>query len=97
MPIPGGSWIGELRLRTGHQVLSKLTKHLAKITDKIRVFHRWPERDVLVYDNIFAQHGRQLWEGEQSDRIVLASLFDGDSVPGAFGYGDWAQVVQALD
>jgi hypothetical protein len=51
---------------------------------------------VLVYDNIIAQHGRQPWEGEQSDRVVLASLFDGN-VPGAYGGADWAQVVPALE
>lgn len=52
---------------------------------------------MLVYDNIIAQHGRQPCEGEQSDRIVLASLFDGYRVPGAYRFGDWAQVVQAHD
>lgn len=52
---------------------------------------------MLVFDNIIAQHGRQPWEGEQSDRVVLANLFDGDNVPGAYGDADWAQVVQALD
>lgn len=70
--------------------------HLAKITDEIRVLHKWQRGDVLVYDNIIAQHGRQPWEGEQEDRVVLASLFDGE-VPGAYGDGEWAQVVQALD
>ncbi len=52
---------------------------------------------MLVYDNIIAQHGRQPWEGEQSDRVVLASLFDGDSVPVPYTPDDWAGVVQALD
>ncbi|KAL4779068.1 hypothetical protein BJX76DRAFT_365539 [Aspergillus varians] len=70
---------------------------LARITDEIRVLHRWQEGDVLVYDNIIAQHGREPWEGEQGDRVVLASLFDGESVPGAYGFGEWAQVVQVLD
>lgn len=68
---------------------------LARITDEIRVLHRWEEGDVLVFDNIIAQHGREPWRGEQGDRVVLASLFDGDSVPGAYGFGEWAQVVQA--
>ncbi|RMZ75695.1 hypothetical protein DV738_g5347, partial [Chaetothyriales sp. CBS 135597] len=57
-------------------------KTLADITDEIRVLHRWQRGDVLVYDNVIAQHGRQPWVGEQSERIVLASLWDGDSVPG---------------
>ncbi|KAL4898888.1 hypothetical protein BDW74DRAFT_189650 [Aspergillus multicolor] len=70
---------------------------LARITDGIRVLHKWQEGDVLVYDNIIAQHGREPWEGEQGDRVVLASLFDGESVPGAYGFGEWAQVVQAFD
>ena len=69
---------------------------LAKITDEIWVLHRWQKGDVLVYDNIIAQHGRQPWEGQQSDRVVLASLFDG-VVPGAYSSNDWAQVVQARD
>lgn len=81
----------------GTPIPEKYLAHLAKITDEIRVLHKWQRGDVLVYDNIIAQHGRQPWEGEQLDRVVLASLFDGDSVPGAYGFGDWAQVVQALD
>ncbi|RAL12409.1 Clavaminate synthase-like protein [Aspergillus homomorphus CBS 101889] len=70
---------------------------LASITGEIRVLHRWVECDVLVIDNLVAQHGREPWRGEQADRIVLASLFDGPVVPGAYGFGDWAQVVQAAD
>lgn len=70
--------------------------HLAKITDEIRVLHKWQRGDVLVYDNIIAQHGRQPWQGEQADRVVMASLFDG-VVPGAYRDEDWAQVVQALE
>ncbi|KAL4756471.1 uncharacterized protein BDW70DRAFT_154180 [Aspergillus foveolatus] len=70
---------------------------LARITDEIRVLHRWQEGDVLVFDNVIAQHGREPWEGEQGDRVVLASLFDGETVPGPYGFGEWAKVVQALD
>jgi len=81
----------------GTPIPEKYIAHLAKITDEIRVLHKWQQGDVLVFDNIIAQHGRQPWEGEQSDRVVLASLFDGPSVPGAYGFGDWAQVVQALN
>ena len=81
----------------GTPIPDKYLEHLAKITDDIRVLHRWERGDVLVYDNVVAQHGRQPWGGEQSDRIVLASLFDGPSVPGAYSEADWAQVVQALD
>ncbi|OJD16259.1 hypothetical protein AJ78_03550 [Emergomyces pasteurianus Ep9510] len=81
----------------GTPIAEKYLAHLAKITDEIRVLHKWQEGDVLVYDNVIAQHGREPWEGEQSDRVVLASLFDGDSVPGAYSSADWAQVVQALD
>ncbi|KAE8374519.1 hypothetical protein BDV26DRAFT_41137 [Aspergillus bertholletiae] len=81
----------------GTPIPEKYLAHLAKITDEIRVLHRWQEGDVLVFDNIIAQHGREPWEGEQADRVVLASLFDGPVVPGAYGFGDWAQVVPALD
>ncbi|PGH08206.1 hypothetical protein GX51_01360 [Blastomyces parvus] len=81
----------------GTPIDEKYLAHLAKITDEIRVLHKWQEGDVLVYDNVIAQHGREPWEGEQSDRVVLASLFDGESVPGAYSSADWAQVVQALD
>jgi hypothetical protein len=74
-------------------------KKLAGITDEIRVLHKWEKGDVLVYDNVVSQHGRQPWGGEQEDRVVLASLWDGVSVPGKYdgSVGDWAQVVQALD
>jgi len=71
--------------------------HLAQITDHIRVLHKWEQGDVLVFDNIIAQHGREPWEGEQSDRVVLASLFDGNSLPGGYGPEDWAQMVQLVD
>ncbi|KAF2811890.1 Clavaminate synthase-like protein [Mytilinidion resinicola] len=81
----------------GTPIPEKYLEHLAKLTDEIRVLHKWQKGDVLVYDNIIAQHGRQPWEGEQSDRVVLASLWDGESVPGAYTDSDWAQVVQALD
>jgi len=81
----------------GTPIPEKYLAHLVKITEEIRVLHKWQRGDVLVYDNIIAQHGRQPWEGEQSDRVVLASLFDGENVPGAYGFGEWAQVVQALD
>ncbi|KAH7050179.1 hypothetical protein B0J12DRAFT_710828 [Macrophomina phaseolina] len=81
----------------GSPIPEEYLKRLAEITDEIRVLHRWERGDVLVFDNVIAQHGRQPWEGRQEDRVVLASLFDGESVPGAYGRGDWAQVVQALD
>lgn len=81
----------------GSPIPEKYIAHLAKITDDIRVLHKWQQGDVLVYDNIISQHGRQPWEGEQEDRVILASLFDGESVPGAYGSADWAQVVQALE
>lgn len=70
---------------------------LAEITDEVRVLHKWQCGDILVYDNIIAQHGREPWQGEQSDRVVMASLFDGDQVPGAYNSEDWAQVVQAFE
>ena len=81
----------------GTPIPEKYLAHLAKITDEIRVLHRWEKGDVLVFDNVIAQHGREPWQGEQSDRVIQASLFDGEAVPGAYGFGDWAQVVQALD
>lgn len=80
----------------GTPIAEEHLERLAELTDEIRVLHRWERGDVLVYDNVIAQHGRQPWEGEQADRVVLASLWDGE-VPGAYGGGDWAQVVQALD
>lgn len=81
----------------GTPIPDKYLQRLVAITEEIRVLHRWEQGDVLVYDNIIAQHGRQPWEGEQTDRVVMASLFDGEEVPGAYGDADWAQVSQALD
>lgn len=81
----------------GTPIPAKYLAHLARITDDIRVLHKWERGDVLVFDNIIAQHGREPWRGEQSDRVVYASLFDGEKVPGAYGSANWAQVVQALD
>jgi alpha-ketoglutarate-dependent taurine dioxygenase len=80
----------------GTPIPDQYLEKLAQITDEIRVLHKWQQGDVLVYDNIIAQHGRQPWEGEQEDRVVLASLFDGQ-VPGAYNDAEWGQVVQALD
>lgn len=61
------------------------------------MLYKWQTGDVLVYDSVIAQHGRGPWEGEQLNRVVLASLFDGKSVPGPYDFGDWAKVVQASD
>ncbi|PLB52516.1 taurine catabolism dioxygenase TauD, TfdA family protein [Aspergillus steynii IBT 23096] len=65
----------------GTAIPEEYLERLARITDEIRVLHRWEEGDVLVYDNVVAQHGREPWRGEQADRVVMASLFDGE-VPG---------------
>lgn len=81
----------------GTPIPEEYLAHLARITDEIRVLHRWQRGDVLVYDNTIAQHGREPSVGQQSDRVVLASLWDGESVPGAYGFGEWAQVIQAFD
>ncbi|RMZ85881.1 hypothetical protein DV737_g371, partial [Chaetothyriales sp. CBS 132003] len=83
----------------GTEIPEHYLKTLADITDEIRVLHRWQRGDVLVFDNVVAQHGRQPWVGEQGDRIVLASLWDGETVPGQYqkSKGNWAQVVQAAD
>lgn len=81
----------------GSPIPGKYLAHLAKITDEIRVLHKWEQGDVLVFDNVIAQHGREPWEGEQGDRVIMASLFDGEEVPGAYSDADWAQVVQARE
>ncbi|PYH45976.1 TauD/TfdA family dioxygenase [Aspergillus saccharolyticus JOP 1030-1] len=81
----------------GTPIPDEYLAHLTKITDEIRVLHRWEKGDVLVFDNIVAQHGREPWLGEQSDRVVMASLFDGPAVPGPYGFGTWAQLVQATN
>jgi len=79
----------------GTPIPEKYLAHLASITDEIRVLHQWEQGDVLVFDNVIAQHGREPWTGDQKDRVVLASLFDAESLPGRYGYACWAQVVQA--
>ncbi|KAL5428513.1 hypothetical protein PMIN04_000658 [Paraphaeosphaeria minitans] len=81
----------------GTPIPDEYLKKLADITEEIRVLHKWQQGDVLVYDNVISQHGRQPWEGKQGDRVILASLWDGDVVPGKYegSKGDWAQVVQA--
>lgn len=81
----------------GTPIPEKYLAHLAKITDEIRVLHKWEQGDVLVFDNVIAQHGREPWEGEQGDRVIMASLFDGEQVPGAYTDADWAQVIQASE
>lgn len=80
----------------GTPISEEHLKKLAEITEEIRVLHKWQRGDVLVYDNVVAQHGRQPWEGEQADRVVLASLWDGIA-PGRYegSEGDWANVVKA--
>ncbi|KAK5686471.1 hypothetical protein LTS10_002589 [Elasticomyces elasticus] len=81
----------------GTPVPGDVLKRVAEITDEIKVLHKWQEGDVLVYDNVIAQHGRQPWVGEQGDRLVLASLFDGERLPGPYSDADWAQVVPARE
>jgi alpha-ketoglutarate-dependent taurine dioxygenase len=46
----------------GTPIPERYLAHLAKITDEIRVLHRWEKGDVLVFDNIIAQHGREPWQ-----------------------------------
>ncbi|KAL4869295.1 hypothetical protein BDV12DRAFT_185346 [Aspergillus spectabilis] len=46
---------------------------LLRVSEEVRVLHRWGAGDVLVYDNRVAQHGREPWDGEQEDRKVLES------------------------
>lgn len=80
----------------GTPIPEEYLEKLAEITDRIRVLHKWQRGDVLVLDNVAAQHGRQPWEGEQGDRAVFASLWDGGT-PGKYegSEGEWAQVVKA--
>lgn len=89
--------VAEQLFGDGTPIPEKYLAHLVKITEDIRVLHKWQRGDVLVFDNVVAQHGREPWLGEQSDRVVLASLFDGESLPGAYGFEDWAKVVQAAE
>jgi hypothetical protein len=81
----------------GSPIPDKYLERLVAITEEIRVLHHWEQCDVLVYDNLIAQHGRQPWQGEQEDRVVMASVFDADEIPGAYGNADWAQLTRAFD
>lgn len=92
----GGRSVTQQFFGDGTPIPEEYLKRLAEITDDIRVLHKWQEGDVLVFDNVIAQHGRQPWVGQQEDRIILASLFDGE-LPGQYegSTGDWAQVVKA--
>jgi ophiobolin F synthase len=80
----------------GSAIPNEYLAKLAAITDELRVLHQWERGDVLIFDNTITQHGRQPWVGNQEDRVIMASLWDGD-LPGAYGDGDWAQVVQPLE
>lgn len=77
----------------GSVIQDEYLAKLASITDDLRVLHSWHRGDVLVFDNTIAQHGRQPWVGEQEDRVIMASLWDGE-LPGAYNGEEWAQVVQ---
>ncbi|KAL4983841.1 hypothetical protein BDW68DRAFT_190988 [Aspergillus falconensis] len=77
--------------RDGTPIPEEYLATSARITDEIRVLHRWQEGEVLVLDNAIAQHGREPWEGEKGDRVVLASLFDGES-PSETGKGFQSQL-----
>ncbi|KAL4877115.1 hypothetical protein BJY04DRAFT_222433 [Aspergillus karnatakaensis] len=92
----GRKSVAEQLFGDGTVIPERYLEVVARITDEIRVLHRWEEGDVLVFDNVIAQHGREPWEGEQGDRVVLASLFDGVA-PGGYGFGGWSRVQKALD
>jgi alpha-ketoglutarate-dependent taurine dioxygenase len=63
---------------------------------QISVHHKWQQGDVLVFDNVAAQHGRRPWVGVQSDRIVHASLWDG-AVPLPYGGHEWERLVKPVN
>jgi alpha-ketoglutarate-dependent taurine dioxygenase len=84
----------------GSEIPEEWLEGLFGITERIRVLHRWEEGDVLVLDNEIAQHGREPWVGEQGDRVVYASLWDAEDVPGRYIYEGaqtegWEGVVRA--
>lgn len=80
--------------RDGIAVPEEHLERLAKIADEIRVLHKWEESDVLVHDNVGAQHGREPWRGEWVAEVVMASLFDGEV---GKWIGEWTKVAQVLD
>jgi len=66
----------------GTTIPEEYLKVLADISDEIRVLHKWQVGDVLVYDNVVAQHGRQPWEGKSNVNCceeMLALTFDSSS------------------
>lgn len=79
----------------GTPIPNKYLDVILRITEETRVLHKWQRGDVLVFDNRIAQHGREPWEGEQDDRRVFASLWDG-GLPGPYGKEAFATVTEAL-
>lgn len=71
----------------GTAIPDKCLAKLAAITDDLRVLHQWGRGDVLVFDYTITQHCRQPWVGEQEDRVIMASFWDGH-LPRAYGDGD---------
>lgn len=69
---------------------------LATITDELRVLCQWEQGGVLVYGDLVAQYGRQGWEAEQGDRLLLASMFDDKELPGAYGNAYWARIGHSM-
>ncbi|KAF7585087.1 hypothetical protein BBP40_000474, partial [Aspergillus hancockii] len=43
----------------GRVIPERYLEKLVAITEEIRVLHKWEEGDVLVFDNVVAQHGRE--------------------------------------
>lgn len=80
----------------GTDIPDKYLDVLLRVTDETRVLHKWQRGDVLVFDNRIAQHGREAWEGEQEDRRVFASLWDGE-LPGPYNDADFATVNAAIE
>lgn len=85
------------RYGDGTIIPDRYLARLAEISDELRVMHSWERGDVLLFDNLAAQHGRQPWNGELGDRVILASLWDGPKERLAYSDDEWAQIVTALD
>ncbi|KKZ68631.1 hypothetical protein EMCG_05788 [[Emmonsia] crescens] len=66
----------------GTPIAEKYLALLAKITNEIRVLHKWQEDDGM---------------DESPGKGIVRPSSACQSVPGAYDSVDWAQVVQALD